>query len=273
MTASRKVWHFDDLSTWRNDVLKMLTPLVDFDVIAEFRRRPPKYVVSDDLSWLDNIIKRVKKMDANSKWYLAERLIEKYDVIRAYHGARPLDVSSYYIHGLQTMDPEKIEQQARDFFLSVRFPELTLEAVKNAIAGVGKNLREGRVYFEATKRMLEDHCAHYMLYGSEFITGVAAGLWRHGRDYRQELKTIGKPTVFVCDVPLAWMDGRLLQEYAGAALEAIFESILDTNYHHPPNGRGSGVILKRTLPPEFIVSHYFPKRLADPLLGRRFVDC
>jgi hypothetical protein len=271
---SRRVWHFEDLATWKAEVLRLLEPIVDAAVIQEFCRRPPKYIVSDDLTWLDEIIARVHGIDPESKWFLSEQLRTRYDAIRAYHGARPVDVATYYNRGLEPMEAVRTEQQAREFFLSGRFPQIAPDDVERAIERVGRKLREGRIYFEASKRMLEDHCAHYMLYGSEFITGVAAGLWaQHGPDYRQELKTIGRPTVFVCDVPLCWMPEGWLEEYAGSALEALFESLLSPNYRHPPNGRGTGIMIQRPLPPENIVGHYHPARLVDPLLGRRVVEC
>lgn len=270
----RRVWHFEDLASWKAEVLQLLEPIIDDAVIREFRRKPPKYIVCDDLSWLDKIIARARGIEVDSQWFMSEQLRTRFDAIRAYHGARPVDLRAYYDRGLEPMDPIRLEQQARDFFLSGRFPRVTPNDVDVAIAGVGRQLREGRIYFEATKRMLEDHCAHYMLYGSEFITGVAAALTeRGGQDYRQELKTVGRPTVFVCDVPLSWMPEGWLEEYAGSALEALFEAFLDPEYRHPPEGRGTGVMIQRRLPPEYIVGHYHPIRLPDPLLGRRWVDC
>lgn len=273
-TEGRRVWHFEDLAAWKAEVLELLEPIVGDGVIREFCRQPPKYIVCDDLSWLDKIIARARGLETDSKWFLSEQLRTRYDVIRAYHGARPVDLAPYYERGLEPMDPARMEQQARDFFLSGRFPGVTSNDVEQAIASVGRQLREGRIYFEASKRMLEDHCAHYMLYGSEFITGVAAGLTRrHGLDYRQELKTVGRPTIFVCDVPLSWMPEGWLEEYAGSALEALFEALLDPGYRHPPDGRGTGIMIQRRLPPEYIVAHYHPQRLMDPLLGRRMIDC
>lgn len=273
MTA-RRVWHFADLLSWKDDVLELLQPHVDKAVLEEFGRNPPEYIVGDDLTWLDDIVERVTGADVDMQEHLTQRLPSRYDAIRGFHGCRPVDVATYYEKGLLVMDPHRVEQQARDFFLSGAFPRISAADVEKGIANVGRSMREGRVYFEATQSSLEDHCAHYMLYGSEFVTGVAAGLRDlHGRDYRQDLKTIGRPTVLVCDVPLLWLPRRFLYEYAGMAVEAVFSSLLDAAYLHPPPGRTSGLMLKQALPPEFIVEHYHPIRLRDPLLGRRWVDC
>jgi hypothetical protein len=112
----RRVWHFEDLPSWNTEVLELLEPIIDDAVIHEFRRRPPKYIVCDDLTWLDKIIARVRGFESESKWFLSEQLRARYDAIRAYHGARPVDVAAYYNRGLEPMEPVHIEQQARDFF-------------------------------------------------------------------------------------------------------------------------------------------------------------
>lgn len=273
MTSNRRIWHFEDFDSWESDVRELISPYVDRAVINSFRQRPPKYVVSDDLGWLDEIIERVKGEEVDIKSYLADQLHVRFDAIRGYHGARPSLIESYYARGLEPLDVENIMRIARDFFLSGRFPELREEDVDRAISLMNSNPRQGRIYFEATRRMLEDDCAHYMLYGSEYITGVAAALGANGRDYRQALKTIGRPTIFVCDIPLSWMHDRHLADFAGMALEAIFESILNPEYRHPPNGRGTAIVIRRDLPPDYIVDHYHPVRLRDPLLGRRWCTC
>lgn len=268
----RRVWHYEEMDSWRSDVMELLRPHVTESVIAAFRKKPPEYVVSDDLSWLDSIVERLHGYETDMKSNLAERLHEKFDAIRGYHGARPTNIESYYMHGIKIMDPADVEQRARDVFLSGGFPELQPEDVERAIAGVPRNRREGRAYFEASKRELEGFCAHYMLYGSEFVTGVAAGLGCSSPDYRQALKTVGTPTVFVCDVPLDMMSLGFLKDFAGSAIASIFESILEPEYRHPPVGQGSGIEIHRSLAPEFIVGHYTPKRLRDPLVGG-YVQC
>ena len=220
----RRVWHYEKMDSWRGEIMELLRPQVTESVIAAFRRKPPKYVVSDDLSWLDSVIEKIHGYETDMKSNLAERLHEKFDAMRAYHGARPTNVQSYYEHGIRIMDPADIEQRARDVFLTGAFPELSADEIEGAIAAVPRDHRKREAYFEASKRELEDFCGHYMLYGSEFVTGVAAGLGCSSPDYRQVLKTIGTPTVFVCDVPLDLIPFPYLKDFAGSAIASIFES-------------------------------------------------
>lgn len=268
---ARRIWFYEDMDSWRADVLELLRPQVTPRVIAAFRKKPPEYVVSDDLTWLNSIIYRVEGDDCDTKTELAMRLPERFDCIRAYHGARPVDVASYYTDGIRIMDPYEAEQRARDVFLSGKFPELNADDVARAIEKVPRYLEEGRAYFEASRRELEKFCGHYMLYGSEFVTGVAAGL-RGPRDYRQALKEIGTPTVFTCDVPLSMLTFSCLKDFAGTTIASIFEQILEPQYRHPPAGQGSCLTIRQTLPPEFIVGHHTPEALRDPLT-RQYVRC
>lgn len=78
--------------------------------------------------------------------------------------------------------------------------------------------------------------------------------------------------MFVCDIPLEMMTLPFLKDFAGSAIASIFEQILEPEYGHPPAGQGSGIVIHQSLAPEFIVGHYTPKRLRDPLIGG-YVQC
>jgi hypothetical protein len=270
--TERRVWHFENLDSWKDDVRKLLEPEVDDQVVRAFLARPPKYVVGDDLSWLDDIVERVRGYEVDMKSNLTMRLHDRYDAIRGYHGARPLDVATYYERGLTLLEADAARRRATEIFLSGRFPDLDAATLEKAITDVGFKYREGRLYFETGREFLEEHCGHYLLYGSEFLCGVAAHL-PPPRDWRQVLKEFGRPTVFACDVPLDYMGFNWVADFAGQAIETLFERLLDPDYVYPPPGRGAGIEVRRPLPADHIVAHYHPTRIPDPLLGRRLVEC
>src|SRR5205085_5151702 len=111
-------------------------------------------------------------------------------------------VASYYERGLVPLDTQAAAALAKELFLSGAFPELNQTLLDEAMARVGTDTRVGRVYFELDEQLLVEDCGHYLLYGSEYILGIAAELESgQDRDYRQLLKGMGKPTIFVCDVP------------------------------------------------------------------------
>jgi hypothetical protein len=257
--APGSTWDYRAYRTWRSDIWKLLEELVDDDVKSAFLADPPEYVVSDDLSWLDRIIWKVKRREVDSKGFLVTQIGQRYDALRAVHGTRTSDVERFYREGLRPLDPAVAHEQAREIFLSGRFPELDEGRLVEAIRAVGTDLREGRVYFEANEQMLIDLAGHYMLYGSEYVLAIAARLAERGRyDYRQVLKARGAPTLFICDVPLRLIAPRLLSEFAGNALEMVFQELLDGRKFKPDRSRGAGFWIGERLCPSHIAGHYHP---------------
>ena len=112
--------------------------------------------------------------------------------------------------------------------------------------------------------MLIAVAGHYMLYGSEYLTAIAAHLGPK-QDYRQVLKQRGSPVAFICDVPLDLINEHTLKEFAGCALESIFQELLDGSEFRPDRWRGAGFSIREPLSPEYLVGHYFPVISRDPL--------
>jgi len=242
----------------------VLTP----EVIAEFKREPPEYIVSDDLTWLDDIVEYTTGDEIVISDVFVNRLSGHYHALRAFHGTRLLDKESFYKNGIYPLRPEEFEDKAFKLFSGTSFPELSVDAVQVAIKKVGRQYREGRVYFEANEKHLIEFCAHYMLYGSEYLCAIAANL-PGSHDYRQELKKFGTPTIFECDIPLAIIDHDLLKEFSDSALAAMFSTLIDASFNHSEKWDGAGLYIHQPLSPEYIVSHRTPAVLKDPLLGGR----
>ena len=263
--APDRVWDFNDYLSWKEDVWTLMGDVLDDRVRREFLRKPPKYIVSDDLTWLDDIIVRATGNYVDIKSLTADRLAERYHSFRACHATRTADVGAYYARGLLPLDPDLAHVRARAIFLGGAYPELTEAVLEGAIAEVGSELRAGRVYFEANEQDLMETCGHYLLYGGEYLIALAAHLGC-ARDYRQVLQGFGRPTMFICDVPLRLIGSHTLMEFAGGALENIFENLLDEAYEPDPHG-GAGFCIYRPLPAEHIVGHYHPTRIRDPYRG------
>lgn len=268
--APEGVWDYNNYRTWRDPVWALMADVLDARVREEFRRNPPEYVVSDDLSWLDEIIERATGRHEDIKHLTADRLARRYHSIRACHATRTADVGAFYRQGLRVLDPSHAEARAAEIFLGGDYPEVNETDLQRAIISVGSDLRAGRVWFEANEQDLIGYCGHYLLYGGEYLIALAAHLGG-ARDYRQVLKGFGRPTMYVCDVPLPLMGGHTLVEFAGCALEYVFENLQDEDYEPDPH-RGAGFCIHRPLPPENIVGHYHPAHIRDPYLGYRVLD-
>ncbi|WP_376967735.1 hypothetical protein ABNQ39_36465 (plasmid) [Azospirillum sp. A26] len=261
------VWDWQTYKSWRGVVWDLLSDVIDDQVRGAFLVDPPQCVAGDDLSWLDKIILKARGETVDSKALLADRLVHRFTHLRAVHGTRTDDVGSFYKHGLLPLDPEFSHRNVRRIFLEGMFPELTAGDVEEAIAAVGHTYRAGRVYFEANEPMFLEQCGHYLHYGSEYVTAIAAHL-PGSRDYRQVLKKEGQPTLFVCDVPLGLVSGHTVLEFSGMALSYIFEDLLEGNDYVPDPWRGAGFAIRYPLPPACIVGHYHPAHVRDPLARR-----
>ncbi len=265
-TTPDHIWDWQSFSSWRDAVWELMADVIDPDVKNAFRLSPPKNVVCDDLEWLDEVIWSVKGEYVDSKELLSHRLRHRFKALRAFHGSRPNNVESYYSQGILPLEPKIFHELAQELFLRGNFPELNHEILEHAIQQVDTVTRKSVVYFEANERDLIDNCGHYMLYGSEYLLGIASCL-KGSRDYRQVLKRIGTPTVFTCDVPLTLLSAHTIGEFAGMSLEMIFEDLLYDDYSPAPY-RGAGFRIATKLPPSCIVGHYHPKGVCDPLEQR-----
>ena len=99
-----------------------------------------------------------------------------FDGVKVFHGCRPDSVESYYSHGLLPLDAEMGKRIAMSIFLSARFPELSEQDIENAADRANGNWRHGHLYVCLDDRFLIKSCGHYLIYGSEYICAIAAGL-------------------------------------------------------------------------------------------------
>ena len=262
--APKHVWDFDRHATWHQDIWRLMADFIGPDVEETFLSNPPEYLVSDDLSWLDELVLQVRGIPVDSKAELADRLLDRYRAIRACHGTSAASVDSFYEQGLRPLVIEEFHDQARQIFLSGNYPELSEVNLKSAIENVSPATREGRVYFEANERFLKEMCGHYMLYGSEYLTALAAHLGGT-RDYRRVLKERFVPTLFVCDVPLGHLHPGTVAEFAGVALQSIFQELLDGPSYAPDKWHGAGFSIRMPLDSSYIVGHCHPIISRDPI--------
>lgn len=269
--APRSVLDWNRFETWRRTAWRLTAEELGADVREEFLRRPPEYIVGDDLGWLDKIVRRVTGRTVDTKSLMAAKLAARYGSIRACHATRTAEVDRYYHEGLRPLDPNEAQSRAAAHFLGGDFPELRPADLERAAREVGSGLRAGCVFFEANEQALISDAGHYLLYGGEYVTAIAAHL-RGARDYRQALKAVGAPTMFVCDVPLRAIGGHTLLEFAGTALEMMFEALQQGRSYRPDAHRGAGFCIREILPPSCIVGHYHPARIRDPFRGYAVVD-
>lgn len=271
-TPPRNVFCYPLVETWRHRVWRMLNDVIDDRVRAEFKRNPPEYIVSDDLAWLDKIIRAVTGEFVDIKSLTADRLREEFEFFRAGHATRTDDIEKFYRDGLKILDAHVIEDKARVIFLNGKFAGATEETLQGAIDEIDARNRsggrEGSLYFCAVEENLYSrygNSGHYLTYGSEYL--YCLGI-RITSSYQTKiaLSSIGRPTLFVCDIPFNLMSFYTIQEFSGLILEYLFcELAGHEDCHALSPGAGSALRLQTNLPGDFIVGHYHPTNIYDPL--------
>jgi len=255
------VWEFQNYRGWNSVIRSLVTDIITEKVRTAVLSDPPDYFVSDDLGWLDDVIEDVHGVTSNVGAVLVDRLRSHY--------------RSFYMNGLLPLDPNRIHDEIRSRFLNGRFKNIGEAQLELAIAEIGEHetsLRSQKLFFEAGQDHLVDHCAHYMLHGSEYLHCLAIRLGLPESTARSHLRSEGRPTVFICDVPIELLKDSTLREFAGTALEYLFEEEMRPQDFQPGLHRGSGFSIHERLPAEAILGHFHPARMRDPHRGMILTD-
>lgn len=263
--APAEVWNFHNYPSWKADLWNLVETFADQAVIDAFLADPPEFVVSDDMSWLEDKVRKVHGVSIDVFDLMMNALQQRYRTLRAAHGTRTADVGSFYNEGIHPLQPLLVQRQARDRFLSSAYPELTQAHLDRAIAAVSHDTRADRVWFECNETELIRRNGHYMLYGSEYLLAIVAHI-EGLRDYRPDLKRVGEPVVFLCDVPMSYLHPRSFRSFAGRAVEILFEEVLGETGGPSPT-RGGAFSIRQTLTPKHIVGHYRPSVGRDAFAG------
>lgn len=109
---------YPQVDSWRETLWAPLSDYLTAGVRAAFVDSPPEYIVSDDLSWLDEIIFEVTGKVVDIKQLTADRMRTHYRAFRAVHGTRTDDLAQFYCDGLRFLGSAEIEDRARSIFLN-----------------------------------------------------------------------------------------------------------------------------------------------------------
>ncbi|WP_375415053.1 hypothetical protein [uncultured Bradyrhizobium sp.] len=208
----------------------------------------------DDLDW-SRTLEKCLTADID---YHTEELAEAIEpaILRTYHGCRTADAGIYHREGLHTHDRPAMIKRLQAIVEA--HPELQAEKdrLPEAIAAVDNKLDQGRVFVVADDQALITEAAHYLIYGSEWISSVLAF-------HRHVLKKIGAPTLLEIDMPLIMSSFAARREFATQMLrEWTRLTCNQPDWSAPINFTFT---LRVNIPPECVIRHSHPRELVDPL--------
>jgi hypothetical protein len=201
------------------------------------------------------------------KWFTAYRRkpsikaiqkhLSEYEFFIAYHGTRSADIESYYTFGLRSADYEELNRKAKTMLTTSEYPQITDALFEAAVAKASK-LHDKNLFLLIDYRELS---GHYMIYGSEYICGIAATMTRAVEiDCRQLLKRFGIPTLLRIALPREMIPEEQLYDFAGHIREYIWD---ERKRSAPPQIDWSFQI-QDGIPGERLIDHVHPERIEDP---------
>lgn len=170
-----------------------------------------------------------------------------YTHIRAYHGCRTSDIESYMKEGIHSFNRKQAYKIVHDTLLQCGIEEK--EILKCFNEKWNDNIDHfNNVCVNISKEDMLHLSGHYLVYGSEFICGMAADLF-----CQYKLKKIGKPTLLECHIDK--------QKFSRSTLQAIEDNGIKYGCWD------GGIYLLDDVSPNEIVEITYPRKIYDPLLG------
>jgi len=271
MTQDESVFIWSHFDKWSPVVIHWLEEVIPIESWDEARQDPRMYFHSmRSNATCHSIGDPCTDTRIDVATQLSRKFRDAYSKIRLFHACRPTDIGSYLRSGLLPLAPEAVNERARTLFLSGKFPAVTERALSDAVAELSRENRGGYIYLSLDDIDLARHAGHYLIYGSEYLAVLAKSLSRRtGEKCLEILRTIGIPTVFVCDVPLDYLSESNIQSLVQ---ELIYRAIFERRC---PNGTDHTIDFTFTLctrlPASVITSHYHPTKIPDPLNRANYI--
>lgn len=142
--------------------------------------------------------------DFSNRIYGKRIQLHQYTHIRAYHACRPVSIQNYLTNGII---PYTKQEAMADAIRKLKSKKSEKEIIDEFEKQWNESdVKNPRVWLELNKEILINESGHYLIYGSEFLNALAMWL-----GCREQLKNVGIPTIFCCDIPLeniseTWLD-------------------------------------------------------------------
>lgn len=239
-------------ANWLQKIHVYAATVLDADVVKFLRDTSPEDCWSDDMSWLP---------DERLVDDFTDALCDYYESVKAFHGCRPTEMTSYYSDGLVGQDGRYVESRFRELYADV--PSAALQRAIDELRERGE-MEHGKIHFVGTEEELITQCGHYLIQGSEYLMSLAAALCTHhatGEDFRMRLRNFGIPTIIEANIPIKLIPDWNMQEMAQVMISEWGKKLLNLEDDGEPR---MCVILNQNLPAKYIVNHSHPKQIRDP---------
>lgn len=263
MTQHNSIFIWSHTDKWPGIIIAWFEEFVSSEMLDRAKEDPQQYFYEEKCHVSQQSITAIDSdVDSSVRAKLSRKFREAYSRIRLFHACRPSDVGIYLRNGLIPLAAETANEIARDLFLTGAFPLVTETMLVEAITELSVEHRGGRLYLSLDDVALINYGGHYLIYGSEYLSALAATLSRRtGENCFSVLKNIGIPTIFVCDVPLSYL--------TESDTQSLLQELISQVTLKPEIKKGQVYCLDYTfefftpLPATVITSHYHPAEIPD----------
>ncbi len=177
--------------------------------------------------------------------------IYNYTHIRVYHASRPIKIENYLEDGIHDFSKEEAYELVKNTLLQCNIGE------KEIKVAFDKAWENGIHHFNTvcvgiSQKELMNKSGHYLVYGSEFICGIAVQLY-----CQRELKKIGVPTIFICDVAIDKIPSETL-------------ACIENGWFYDGKWDG-GIYIRGNIEPFEIVDYVQPIEMFDPIEWKKYI--
>lgn len=244
-------------------IVPQILPLITHSLEKHYLLAPTDFPYCDDLNWLEDRIYSETRQKVDIRNLMVRAMRAKFTAMRTCHSTRIESVDTIYHEGLKPLKTAVAQRRLKTLLESWKILGVDDQKFSNAVAEVGDETRCGRVWFDANEAHHYKCYGHYLLYGGEYLHSIAIRMGTEGK-MRSLLRSVGKPTLFVCDVPLEEISDYQLGCFAGEILSAHFLRLEGRDLElEELFASGAAISIKNTLRPERIIGHYHPKRIYD----------
>ena len=175
----------------------------------------------------------------------------QYTHIRVYHACRQTNIDEYLQNGIHDFNRQEAYNITKSRLIQCGIDEQTIIEMFNEHWDKYPH-HFNKICVSISKDELLDKSGHYLVYGSEFINGIAAQLF-----CQHKLKQIGVPTIFVCDVEISIIP-----------LDVI--GLIEDGSFYDGSWDG-GIYLRDNIEADEIVDYIQPKKMFDPIQWRTYI--
>lgn len=247
------------LKSWYPQLTTLLETLLQSGAIPKLKRMTSHGLYDDDPLWFEQVIDLFSgdEDDLLAQVSLAIAGLR----LRAYHGTRTADASSFLREGIRLHVRAQLEAEVRALVVTDKELSFISKRLDGAFERAAHLIEEGRCYVVVDQRVLIEQCGHYLLGGSEFIQGII------GPDAARLALREAAPTILEINLPLARVKESFLRNFARVLLQEWAK--ITCKGLTQPRYLDFTFVLQEPVPPDWIAGHFHPPVVNDPHSLRR----